>query len=361
MKKLLKISVLVGILMFALTMICYADEPTDTATDGGTLPQTDDGAGTTTTTEGSYKALFKSEDDSFINVKLVVEGLPTGKDYRYVVDTNPTASFENGYPQLQATESGAYQATGAEKDLIQLNSDLYIHIFNTDTEHTKLADIKVEKPSFNKLNYFYSASHSTHNNSQFLFTVPYRLDTDTMKRNIHLKIGKITDSDILRSIKNSESEGFAKLKTFAKNDSSPLYDKNQTANVFDGYTTPEAIIPGTSLADGAYYYLYAELDDENGKYIPLESITLTKASVYPTLNYDWYLFFYGDDKFNLDGLDNPISNDDQEDSEQKQEQEEEKSPVLPATGEKALVIALIGITAVVSVILFKKNKGLKIK
>lgn len=381
MKKLLKISVLVGILMFALTMICYADEPTDTTTDestlsktgddtateggtlpktdddtateGDTLPKTDDDTETTPTTSGSYKATFKSEDDSYINVPLVVEGLPTGKTYKYFVDTNATASYNTNSSELEATESGTYKSVCDEKDLIQLNSDLYIHVFNTDTENTKVADIKIEKPTFNNLNYFTSSSHSSKNLSQFIFAIPYRLNNTDMTRTIHFKIGRVTDSEILRAIKNSESEGFAKLKTYAKNDGSPLYDKNQTATMFNGYATDGEIIPGTSLADGAYYYLYAELDDENGKYIPLESVTLAKADVYPTQDYSWFLFFYGSDKFNLDDLEDPDSTDDSTDP--------ESPPVLPDTGEKALAIALIGLTAVVSVVLFKKNKGLKIK
>ena len=105
----------------------------------------------------------------------------------------------------------------------------------------------------------------------------------------------------------------------------------------------------------AYYYLYAELDDENGKYIPLESITLAKADVYPSQDYAWFMFFYGSSSFNFDDLEEPVPTVDTED------QTPSTPTILPATGEKALVIALIGLTAVVSVVLFKKNKGLKIK
>ena len=55
-----------------------------------------------------------------------------------------------------------------------------------------------------------------------------------------------------------------------------------------------------SVTDGKYYFLYAELDDENGKYYPVEGITLAKASV--TSPSFWSLFFLGSDDFSWDIL-----------------------------------------------------------
>ncbi len=373
MKKLLKISVLVGILMFALTMICYADEPTDTTTngdpsttngdpsttngdpsttEGDALPQTDDGATTDTTSDGSTGTYTVKYE----NGKLIVSGLPDAEYYYYYVDTNSTPSDEHSNSKL--SKDGTNYTDETNVDSFILNKDAYMHIYsNYGNQH--LADVKIEKPILGSDNYFRGYTSATYLGCLLKFGLPFDLNNKEFPTKFRYKIGKITDNSVLLAIKNNESSSFDQLLNYARNDNSPVYDETLASNDWNGFSG-KINLSGEQLANKAYYYLYGELDTENGKYIPLSSVTLAQASVYPTINYKWYMFFYGNDDFNWDGLETPESIDDQEDSEQEQ-QEEEKSPVLPATGEKALVIALIAITAVVSVILFKKNKGLKIK
>ena len=130
---------------------------------------------------------------------------------------------------------------------------------------------------------------------------------------------------------------------YAENDSNPLYDEVKSPTYSNGYAQDGEIIAGSKLSDNAFYYLYAELDDEDGKYIPLKSVTLAQADVYPDQDYSWYLFFYGSKELNFDGVSDPTTPD-----------EEKKPSVLPATGEKALVFALIGVSAV-AVVIFRKR------
>lgn len=302
----------------------------------------------------NYTAKFDTSS-SYITVPIVVSGLDSSNNYYYKVDTNQTSENDIGYSKLVHNDDGTYSCLGDEKNLIQLNNDLYMHIYKRDgTDSIKVADIKVEKPIFNQYNYFANSSDATHSSAQLLLAVPYSLSSTNMVRNIHYKIGRITDNSILRSIKAGESDSLKKLQDIAKSDTNALYEKTVSATIFNGYTCSEGLIPGTSLVDGAYYYLYAELDTENGKYIPLESITLAKARVYPTLDYSWYMFFYGSDKFNFDGLEEstPTSSD----------KEQENLPDrLADTGEKAVILTSFFVVIFASTLIYKKYKNIHLK
>ena len=48
------------------------------------------------------------------------------------------------------------------------------------------------------------------------------------------------------------------------------------------------------MQDDAYYFLYIKADDENGKNISQEAVTLAQASVF---DIEWYMFFYGSSDF----------------------------------------------------------------
>lgn len=278
--------------------------------------------------------------------KLVVSGLLTGNIYRVAVDNNATKDYSSSLTTyLLAWDQGDYISESTPVDLMQLNQDLYAHIYTTIDEinYTKVADVKITKPTFNNYNYFSSLSHATKTHTQLLFDLPYDLNKDGMTRKIHYKIGSISDVSILRLFKNGDATGFARLMEYAENDSNPLYDEVKSPTYSNGYAQDGEIIAGSKLSDNAFYYLYAELDDEDGKYIPLKSVTLAQADVYPDQDYSWYLFFYGSKELNFDGVSDPTTPD-----------EEKKPSVLPATGEKALVFALIGVSAV-AVVIFRKR------
>ena len=57
-----------------------------------------------------------------------------------------------------------------------------------------------------------------------------------------------------------------------------------------------AIINLNGLENKEYYYLYIKLDDENGKYISNEAVTLAQANVSLDVN-KWTLRFYGTSDF----------------------------------------------------------------
>ena len=349
MKKLLKISLIVSLFMAVLTISSYADETTDSTS----IPQTDNDTAAATESTGTYTASYEEN-------QLVITGLSDG-DYSFYVDTNSTSDDASTVSKLKLTKDGANYVHKDQLDELALASDIYVHVYKSGTQDEKIADLKIKKPDFKDANYFAYTTFAANGNCQFIFKLPFSLKSSSSTMNVTYKIGKITDKSVLLSIKNGESAGFSKLMEFAKNDSSPVYKEKLASTQNSGYNG-DISLSGQKLSDEAYYYLYAELDTENGKYIPLSSVTLAKADVIPEVDYHWYLFFYGDNQFNWGGLEDEKTSEEQPATEEQVDQEEEKLPSrLANTGEKTLVIALIGITAVVSVVLFKKNKGLKIK
>lgn len=287
--------------------------------------------------------------------KFVILGLPSGK-YGYFVDTSTNTSYESSIQTDDLIEdNGKYVSAGTTTNMMALNQDLYAHIIDKSdiSNYHKIADVKITRPSFDNYNYFNSLSCASASGCQLLFDTPYYLKYRDVTRKIHFKLGKITDNSILVALNNGDSSAFGKLKDFAKNDSNALYNKTVEATEYYGYNTDSSIVSGRDLVDNGYYYLYGELDTEDGKYIPLESVTITKASVYPNNNYSWFMFFYGSNEFNFDGISDSTTLDNAEN--------QDTPPILPATGEKILVFSLVGITAPVAVLLFKKNKNTQIK
>ena len=133
-----------------------------------------------------------------------------------------------------------------------------------------------------------------YNYSILLNNIPHSSDVN---RKATIKLGRISDTDILNSIKNNTSDSWKNLLTFAKADTNSLLNTSSSSDhtdflSFKGKTN----IKASQLVNEAYYYLYVELDDENGKYYPVEGVTLTQANI---IKDDCYMIFYGDSEFNL--------------------------------------------------------------
>src|SRR5699024_5469195 len=114
----------------------------------------------------------------------------------------------------------------------------------------------------------FTATFFSNDTTQIVFSVPWGYNT----RKINLRIGKITDNSILNKIKNNNITGFEELLEYGKTQTA-IYDNQLTStkptnSYFDnGYNNNEdAPIIDLKLENEAYYYVYAELDDENGKY-----------------------------------------------------------------------------------------------
>ena len=136
-------------------------------------------------------------------------------------------------------------------------------------------------------------------------------------------------------------------------------------------STKNTIDLSGKLEDDEYYYIYVIFDDENGKYAPIEHcLTLSEASVYDGGEH-WYLFPYGDDKFNWKefstentggdytptGTDGVIPT--TKDGTTQTSDKSTSTTILPHTGISYSLIVAISIIGVVGIIAYFKNNKYK--
>lgn len=186
---------------------------------------------------------------------------------------------------------------------VELNQDLYVTVLETesyDNENIVLYGKKLERYDEPKYSDAFHATFMTYDTDQLVTTFTHSGENN---RKMQIKVGKITDATILQKIKNKDSSGFASLLSFAKSNEG-IYNKIVDADVNDsyaieycagsGYSNGKDVIKLNGLKDDAYYFLYVKTDDENGKYITQEAVTLAQANV---VDDKWFMFFYGSSDF----------------------------------------------------------------
>ena len=199
------------------------------------------------------------------------------------------------------------------EDFVQLNQDLYLWIAESvdldegyydesenyvgvKTNYVVLGK-KLERPKYPTYAEMFFATMITSNGTQLVFNVPTGENT---KRKFTVKIGKITDKNILNGIKNNNGEAWNSLQEYS-NKSNAIFNKKLESNGKYGseYVSRNGVEAiDLKIEDGAYYYLSVIFDDENGKYYPASGLTIAKADI--LTNGDWYLFFLGDEDFEWD-------------------------------------------------------------
>ena len=283
---------------------------------------------------------------------------------------DPISNFEI----LDSIGNNQFEYYGAES-FVQLNQKLNLWIVERQYNETErdwsykyvVEGKELTRPEYPKYANVFRATQFTHNSTQLMFTVPWGDNT----RKINLRIGKITDNSILNKIKNNDITGFEELLEYGKTQTT-IYDNQLTSTKFGPYSFDEgyknnedAPIIDLKLENESYYYVYAELDDENGKYYPVEGVTLGRASVYD--DGSWYLFVLGDDNFTwsefgggngqTNNVNTPIANN------ITNANNTNKLPSrLPKAGITVTVFAVIIGIAIVSVVSYKKYnyyKGIK--
>ncbi len=105
--------------------------------------------------------------------------------------------------------------------------------------------------------------------------------TATTNRKVKVKIGNITDKSILLSIKNGEAKALERLLDYAKSASS-IY--TETISLGES----KSITSGLNITNGSYYYVYMIMEDENGKYYPIEDVSLYQALIGDTIGKNLY-------------------------------------------------------------------------
>jgi len=120
---------------------------------------------------------------------------------------------------------------------------------------------------------------------------------------------------------------------------------------YDTKMSEKSVINLSGIKDGEYYFLYVKTDDENGKYVSNEAVTLAQASVIDSSK--WWMFFYGSSDFKWADFGN-VSTD------KEPSKDQSTAPgVLPQTGLIVWKWAIVGVIIVgvgtLSYSQYKKN------
>ncbi len=173
-------------------------------------------------------------------------------------------------------------------------------------------------------------------------------------RKINVKIGTISDKTILKSIKNGESGCLDRLLAYAKTAQS-IY--TGTVPVGDS----KEIVSSMNLVDDGYYYVYMQLEDENGKYYPVEDVSLYQAMIGDTIGKNLCDYLDSDFKWNLE--EEPIDNTQKEPVDDTKKDEPIDNTVasgkLPQTGISCGIVFAIIMVVGIGIITLKKYRNLK--
>lgn len=240
-------------------------------------------------------------------------------------------------------ETKKFQILGLEK-YVELNQEIYISIVegNENGQNVVLSGQKLERYEEPKYSNAFHATFMTNTGDQIVTTFTHAEENE---RKLQIKVGKITDTSILQKIKNQDASGFSDLLSLAKNSNDSIYNEIVEAdrNMFLQYNagdvaaaTNQNAIDLNELENEAYYFLYVETDDEDGKYITQEAVTLARADVHE--NGNWYLFFYGSSDFEWADFENVNDNADKDNT---------TAPgTLPQTGINTVIFITIGLVII---------------
>lgn len=250
----------IAILLFTLN--CYAADETGKDTTEWTdfsnakaeVSKNADGYGTGWSYSLKITGIKLNESSRYhVYIKSGNEQLDVKKDDFCVVSNDGSVSLVN------ASLKRAYE----------LNKDVYCYI----VEAKGLEESEPHKIKLPRLN-----QHTLGNRIKAYFFTDrtnielYEDSAVNNTRKVKVKIGNITDKNILLSIKNGEKNSLQKLLDYAKS----------AKSIYTGTITlgnSEAITSKFNLINDEYYYVYMEMDDEGGKYYPVEDVSLYQALV----------------------------------------------------------------------------------
>lgn len=310
----------------------------------------------------NFEVKYKSSNTCFC----IISGISTNSSttvYWTVTSTNtkPDKSKLDNFEKAPVSSEGKTELNISK--YVELNQDLYLYILDATGESFLVDGKKIERSAYPKDYRLFSDYFNATSDGLQLGLKDVAIASNTTRK-INVKIGKITDTAILNKIKNNASTGFSELLTYAKT-ATAIYDNQISYKTADSSKIPLGI-PISSLDNKAYYFAYILADDENGKYYPIEGVTLALSDVFDSTKMSvssdaWYLFFYGRDKFQWSefGSGGTETNNPGTVTPKTDPDETIATTILPKTGiSTPLIIIMIGI-AFVSFVLDRKYKKWK--
>ena len=311
----------------------------------------------TSTNEKPELAMTKSQKIDVENCKNTVEYFRVNSEENYIYTRNISK-----YAELnQDMYIWILEETKLEGTYYDENGN-YIHYANKFVVEGKKIT-RAELPKLNLILQSFNIGYwnSTISNESDNYTyINFNFPSETENRKFTIKVGRITDTAILQKIQNNDYSGITELLAYAKNHDA-IYSKTLTTTSVNYFRSDETLFDGNSLLEHkGYYFIYVQFDDENGKYYPIEGVTLGQAWKY-TVNDSWDLWAYTSSDFNWDGL---TTNYEPGSTPTTPEKENVTKPtddtvtkdVLPNTGAKMIIVAIIfvGIASICGYSIYKK-------
>lgn len=236
-------------------------------------------------------------------------------------------------------------------NIVAENGDIYIWICELQKD-TFTPKILVEAKKINRINQLPLGGNRINVSLDDISTFFSCWETKgNNERNINVKIGIVSDDNVLKAIKNKETNSMEELLTYAKSAKS-IYNKTLSLSY------SESIIDDIDLVDGKYYYIYLELNNENGKYFPVEDVVLSQASVVDSAK---ILYNYLDDGFSWNLSEENTNKEPTKEPTKTPEKEDKKDNTtatnkLPYTGVQSVIIASIAVIISIALITVKLKK-----
>lgn len=244
---------------------------------------------------------FYGLEVSNITLPNKADGEPVNVNIIYTIgNTEPDFSL-----QYKESRSGSYNAETKKivfpnaETILQLKGDAYFWIYQLDdtkVNGTLVYSNKLERPEDKRYGDIFDEDTSVNASiTRFYINAPMQ---NWLNRKAQFRIGEITDNSILLAIKNNDTEnGYKKLLEYGKTSAS-IYEE-----VLEGSPNFTASLKlQDSIKSNKYYFIYVKFDDENGKYNPIEGITVAQSVKNET---SWTLVLNRETKFNWNDLEEP--------------------------------------------------------
>lgn len=310
---------------------------------------------------------WDNADNTYNNPSLVVNNLEYKEDgdyYIYLSNTNEQIDVTTYQSYSDWTDNGwknirsDYSKVPNLAYVLEINKPIYVWIgerrFNEElsqTENKVLIEAKeLERPRQFNIGSRLKAYFFNDYTSTFCFE-PYTEDRNMV---INYKIGEVTDVQILKDIKNGESDCLDNLMEYAKSAAN-----GKTGSIKLG--EDKSITNDLNLVNEKYYYVYMEVEDEDGKYYPIEDVSLYQALVGETVGNNLFDYLSDQFKWNIDesnvggDIIIPDKNDDNNNNDSNKDNTI-ASGVLPQTGVGITIGIIIAIIIGFNVYLAHKNK-----
>ncbi len=150
-------------------------------------------------------------------------------------------------------------------DIVAENGDIYIWICELDSKFVPKIVVEAKKIDRKTQNALGDRIFASFSNDNTLISCWEPLGNENRK--VSVKIGIVTDNSILKAIKNGETNSMQRLLTYAISADS-IYNEKMSLG------TSKTITKSMNLVANKFYYAYLKVDDENGKYYPIEDVEL---------------------------------------------------------------------------------------